>query len=204
MTSVYEVKTKHTEQVLKDFLTFKEAAKHIHMTFRLVMIGICGITLAIMGKGGTMTYIFSVLAAIILCFAAVRKKLAFNGLSKKDLNYQSQCEIEFTFGQGEFRVNNPDNGGEQRLRYGEITYIYQDEKYYYISVNNEDLHMLPRADFTMGNAENFGKFLEGRTDKTLQPVKIPWKTKFAILKQALIEKRADADRKRAEAEKKKK
>ena len=41
MTPVYEVRTKHTEQVLKDFISFKEAERNAHITFRLVMLGIC-------------------------------------------------------------------------------------------------------------------------------------------------------------------
>ena len=49
MTSIYEAKTVHTEQMLKDFITFREAAKNRHINFQLLMIGGCAATLAVIG-----------------------------------------------------------------------------------------------------------------------------------------------------------
>ena len=68
-----------------------------------------------------------------------------------------------------------------------------DDNYFYINVNNEDLHMIPKGDFTMGTPGEFREFMERKTEKLFQPVKLSWKAKFFILKQALEDKRNDAD-----------
>lgn len=193
MTSIYEAKTVHTEQMLKDFITFREAAKNRHINFQLLMIGGCAATLAVIGKGGAVTYIFGVVAILFVGFALVRKRIAFSKLAKADVNYQTQSEIEFVFGESGFRVNNPDAEKEQRIRYAEVTLMYVDDNYFYINVNNEDLHMIPKGDFTMGTPGEFREFMERKTEKLFQPVKLSWKTKFFILKQALEDNRNDAD-----------
>ena len=79
MTPVYEVRTKHTEQVLKDFISFKEAERNAHITFRIVMLGICDVTLAYLGKGSALTYIFGILAVLTFAFALARKLSAYAG-----------------------------------------------------------------------------------------------------------------------------
>lgn len=195
MTPVYEVRTKHTDQVLKDFITFREAARNIHITFRLVVLSICSLTLAALGKGTVLTYIFAVIAVIILAFTAVRKRIAFSKLAKADVNYEKKSEIHFIFGESEFRVDNPDAGDEQRIKYGEVEFMYADDNYFYINVNNDDLHMIPKGDFTLGDAEGFYDFFMHKTGKIFQPLKLSWKMKADIFKQALAETREENSKK---------
>lgn len=196
MTPVYEAKTVHTDQMLKDFITFRERAKNRHINFQLVMMGICSATLAVIGRGGPVTYIFGVIALLLIGFALIRKRIAFSKLAEADINYKTQHEIEFVFGEGEFRVNNPDAEKEQRIRYAEVNLMYADDNYFYINVNNEDLHMISKTDFTLGGPESFQKFMEQKTGQLFQPVRLSWKMKLFILKQALQEKREEAESKK--------
>ena len=187
MTPVYEVRTKHTEQVLKDFISFKEAERNAHITFRIVMPGICDVTLAYLGKGSALTYIFGILAVLTFAFALARKPIGVRRLAKADKNYQNQSEIHFIFGESEFRIENPDAGDPQRVKYGEVAFMYTDNKYYYINVNNEDMHMIPKEDFTLGSPEGFYDVIMDKTGKQLKPLKLTWKMKTSILKQAWME-----------------
>lgn len=196
MTSVYEVTTRHDRQMLKDFLTFRREVKKDSTIFRLIAMGIVAAVLAFSGRGRTLTYVCGVLAVLLLLLAAVWKRLELNGLAKKDLSYQKQCEIKFTFGENSFRVDNPENGGEQRIRYAEVPYMYQDKNYYYISVNNDDLHMFAKSDFTLGNAEDFADFMERKTEKEFQPVKLPWKTRLFLLKHRLAQQMTENEQKK--------
>ena len=65
--------------------------------------------------------------------------------------------------------------------------MYTDNKYYYINVNNEDMHMIPKEDFTLGSPEGFYDFIMDKTGKQLKPLKLTWKMKTNILKQAWME-----------------
>lgn len=185
MTPVYEVRTKHTKEVLKDFIAFREAVKKAHVDFRLFMLGVCSVTVAIMARDMKgFLYTFSVLAILFFGFLLIRKPLALSKLEKADENYQRQSELYFMFGESGFRVTNEDIGDEKRFKYGDIAFMYSDSKYYYINTNNEDLHMLPAADFVLGDPADFKEFVEHKTNQTIQPVKLPWRVKWGIIKQA--------------------
>lgn len=148
---------------------------------------ICDVTLAYLGKGSALTYIFGILAVLTFAFALARKPIGVRRLAKADKNYQNQSEIHFIFGESEFRIENPDAGDPQRVKYGEVAFMYTDNKYYYINVNNEDMHMIPKGDFTLGSSEGFYDFIMDKTGKQLKPLKLTWKMKSNILKQAWME-----------------
>lgn len=192
MTAVYEVRTKHTKQVLKDFIIFREAIRNIHINFRLIVLGICGITLAYIGKDiSKFSYVCLGFAALMFLFALVRRSWGVLKLGAADKLYQRQDELQLVFGEKEFHVNNLGTNEELHIRYGEVEYMYADDTYYYISVNNEDLYMLPKADFVMGTAESFYNFMMGKTKKEFRPVKISWKMKLDILGQGLLQVREE-------------
>ena len=185
MTPVYEVQTTHTEQMLKDFIAFRENIRNGHINFRLFMLGVCSVTVAFMARDMKgFLYTFSALAVLFFTLLLIRKPLAFSKLAKADEIYQNKAELSFVFGEKEFRVTNSLLGDEKRFKYGEIPFLYSDSTYYYISANNEDLHMLPFADFTLGDPESFREFIEHKTGKIIQPVKLSWKLKLGIMKQA--------------------
>lgn len=196
MTPVYEVKTKHTKEVLKDYINFKEAVTHSHVTFRLVMLGVCSLTLAFVGRDMAWAlYGGVILGVLFLVFAASRKTIAVSKLAEADTNYQKQSELHFVFGESEFRVENKDVGDQQRLKYGEVEYMYADDKYYYVNTNNEDMHVLPKADFTLGSAADFYDFMMHKTSKDFLPVKLNWAMKKGILRQAWQDMEEERDKK---------
>lgn len=199
MTPVYEVRTKHTKKVLNDFIAFREAITHSHVTFRLIMLGICSVTLSYLGRDikGIM-YTCGVLAVVFLVFAAVRRPIGVSRLASADKNYQNQSEIHFIFGESEFRVENEDAEGIQRFKYGEVEYMYTDDTYFFINANNEDLQMIPKADFSLGTADGFYDFMMHKTGRDFLPVKLSWRMKLGILKDAWgqMEEERDAKKKR--------
>lgn len=196
MTPVYEVRTKHTKEVLKDFIDFREDVAHSRVTFQLIMMGICSWTLAFVGREMNWALYGGIIVGIIFfAFAAVRKKIAVSRLAAADTNYQNQSEIHFIFGESEFRVENQDAGDEQRFKYGEVEYMYADNKYYFINANNEDMHMIPKGDFTLGSAEAFYDFMMHKTKKDFLPVKLSWSMKKGILRQAWHDMEEERDQK---------
>lgn len=205
MTVVYEVRTRHTKQVLKDFIIFREAIQNIHVNFRLIVLGICGLTLAYIGKDiSKFSYVCVGFAALMFLFALVRRPWGVAKLGASDKLYQRQDELQLLFGEKEFQVNNLGLNEELHIKYGEVEYMYADENYYYISVNNEDLYMLPKGDFTMGTADSFYNFMMHKTKQEFRPVKIGWRTKADILGKAFVQAREENRKANEEKEKNRK
>lgn len=196
MTSIYEVKTKHTKKVLEDFISFTYCMKANMIVGKLVVFATCFLLLAYISRGTTPMYVFGAIGILIIVFIFMRKKLAFQKLSKNDPNYQEQSEIVFTFGYSEFWVDNKEAAEVEHVRYAQITSLYVDDRYYYVGVNNEDMHMLPKADFTVGKPEAFEEFIGKCAGKEVKPTKVPFKQRYreALEKQKELDARREAER----------
>lgn len=182
MTPVYEVKTVHTKKVLKDFVTFTYLMKNPAMTAMIIVFAACFYTLAYIGRDRPALYIpCIILGTIVFLFALLRKYIAVGKLAKADPNFQNQTVIHLTFGEKEFTVEDAGQSGVQHLKYAEIAFIYADNEYYYISVNNEMIHMIPKGDFITGTSEEFYQFISNKTGKEIRPTKIPWKTRIQLM-----------------------
>lgn len=182
MTPVYEVKTKHTDKVLKDFIRFWYKMKSPGKTLMIVVFGICFYTLAYISRDKLPVVITCViLGTAVIIFAFARLKIIFRKLAKNDPNYQKQSDIDFVFGEREFTIEDGESEKPERVKYGEIAYIYTDNEYFYISINNEMVHLLPKKDFIRGTAEEFYNFITGKTEKDIMPLSIPWKTRLRLM-----------------------
>lgn len=200
MTPVYEVNTKHTRKVLEDFINFTYKVKYPRVTQNLVIMSICFAGFAYLVRGSAGMYVFAILALALFSFAMLRKKISFAKLAQADPNYQKQSEIHLIFGESEFRIENKEVQQEQRFRYPEVSFIYADDFYYYLSINNEDLQVIPKSDFVLGNYKEFYDFISEKTDKPILPTSIPWKVRIQMMKE-YRDVQAEARNKRQEEQK---
>ncbi|MGO5053758.1 YcxB family protein [Lachnospiraceae bacterium LCP25S3_G4] len=185
MTPVYKVKTKHEKEVLKAFIKLTYRVRHPKSTSRLCIFGIMLFFLAYAFNGTLGTYICAGLGGVFIVFAFTRQNIALRKLMANDELYQKQTEVQFTFGESEWVIHNGLSDPKQHIKYGEINVAYKDSQYYYLSVNNQELHVLPRKDFIQGDEEAFQDFLEGKIGEPLKPLNIPRKEKWRIFKEAL-------------------
>lgn len=182
MTPVYEVHTKHTRQVLEDFIDFTYKVKYPRVTMNLIIMAGCLGVFAFILRGGTAMYVFGALALAVLGFALLRKRIGVSKLAKADQNYQRQSVIQLKFGESEFRIQNEDEGQDQKVRYTEVSYIYGDNHYYYISIDNEDLQVIPKGDFILGDHTSFYDFISDKTGCPVLPTSVPWKVRIQMMK----------------------
>lgn len=192
MTSIYEVTSKHTKEVLKDFIKFTYKVKYPKMTYRLSLLAGCFILLAVafrdipVGSG-----ICGVIGFLVLIFTFNRHVIAAMKLAKVDRNYKNQSEIRFKFGPGGLAVENPEEDATVNARYSEISDIYKDKRNFFVAVNNEEVYVLPYADFKIGNTETFEEFLLVKTRKEMRDLNLPLMERL---------KRTNESRKRMERE----
>lgn len=155
---------KHSKKVLQQFIQFTYRINSPKAAFRMCVFASCFFLLAYAFRGGQAMYILCAIGLGIIAFAFFRKYIAFFKLAGNDPNYQSQADIYLTFGENEFTINQPEQK-EQHVKYKELSHIYEEEETYYLNINNEELHVLPKEDFTVGDAADFGKFIETKTGK---------------------------------------
>lgn len=205
MTPVYEVRTRHTKKVLEDFIGFTFKMRNPRMTAMIAVFGVCLYTLAYIARDKKGIWITClILGTLIIIFAFTRKKIAVSKLAKNDPNYQNQTDIHFVFGEKEFTVEDAMTDGAEHLKYGEIAYIYADDQYYYISINNEVLHMIPKSDFQLGSAEAFYQFISNKTKKDIRPTSIPWKMRIRMMMEYRDARAEAVERQQQEKKNKKK
>lgn len=182
MNIVYKVMTKHTRQMLRDFVRFTYRMNHPKATFRFCVLGVGFWVLAPFFKGSMQTRILvSAFGALIIIFAFTRHLIAAAKLEKNDEYYQKQTEITFLFGHAELLVQIGDDKQEIQemheiheihIKYGEISHAYKDKRNYYLWINNEDVQILPRASFGE-NEEAYEAFMSQKMGKEIVSLSLP-------------------------------
>ena len=205
MTPIYEVHTKHTKQVLKDFIRFSVRINSPSVMFRLSIFALCFYTIAYILRNTSIVavVITRILGTLLLGFALFRNQISFMKLAKEDKDYQQQSEIKMIFGHAEFIIYDANHPQGVHVQYGEVSQLYGDDTNFYIGVNNETLHVVPKRDLVQGSPEKFYDFLQNQTGKQIMPTVIPWKTRIAMMSQ-YRDQQYEIRQAKAEEEKKKK
>lgn len=202
MTPIYKVRSKHTKEVLKDFIKLSYKVKNPRTGLLLCLFAGCFFILAVAFKTvPSAAWTCGIIGALILIFAVARHYIAFAKLASVDENYKNQTDICFTFGQGGFTVENAEHQGIEDERYGEISGCYKDKRNYFIAMNNEELYVLPFGDFNMGDPVEFEKFLCDKTKKQVIATKMPLRERIRIMN--TMRKAAEVEQDRKIKEKKK-
>ena len=206
METKFKVVTKHTKQILLDFIAFRNQIRAPRATFQLVMMGACFYTLTLIvlpEKLYTAAVILAIIGTLFVAFAFGRKYISFAQLKKVDKHYEVQDEIVFDFGNGGFDVVDELNG-IQHYRYSDVDILYKDKKYYYIGTKMDDLFLIAREEFVVGDSEEFEEFIERKTSEKVRLTKLPLKQQIQILFQARDIAYEERKRKREEKNQKKK
>lgn len=194
MVALYKVATRHTKQVLKDFIKFTYKVKNPKANLRLYTLAGCFFVIsAAYRELKTEMIVCASLGILILLFTFFRHEIAFFRLAKSDPNYKQQSEIIFSFDMGEFAIQTDGIVSPEKLKYSQITSFYKDSRNYYIGINNEELHILPYSDFQLGNVKEFSAFIKGKVKKEVVELKVPLKEQIRHGREAmkLAEKQHD-------------
>lgn len=180
MTPIYEVDTKHSKEMLYRFIDFDYKQRHARIPMHLIVFGMCCFTVAALlyrhyGEiGSSIPWICVGILLVLLVF--LRRPIAFLKLSTQDENYEKQNVIRFHFGHSEWTVKNEDQ--ISRIQYSEISGLYKDKKYYYISTKENELFLLPFQDFVKGEFKTFQEFVEQKSSKQTHDMALPFKEKY--------------------------
>lgn len=204
MTTVYEVQTKHTKDMLMNFIRFSYKVNHPKSAMRMLVLGIGALMIGVAAIGhhlGIMIGGFAVGGALLLLLL-FRRRIAFGRLSRRDPLYQNGGTVDTSFGQAQFLVRSAAQEKPAGYQYAEVDRCYKDKGNYYLLINNQDLQILPFQDFQVGSAAQFEDFLFRKTDKQVINLAIPFKEKLKMLNQARKQVEQNHDQQVAEKRKK--
>ena len=155
----YVVPIKRDEELLKIFVKFSNRVRHPRTTVYMTSIGAMLIALPIANKeialpGVVVCYIMGPLMMLLGLF---RHYIGVNMLKN---NPETKLGEEITYIFGNIDVKIEKNGELEKLgSYSRIYRLWEDEKVFYIGINEDDLVVLPKINFEASDASTFRDFI---------------------------------------------
>lgn len=212
MENKFKVVMKKNEEVLRDFILFRERANHASDKFKMIVLGIGLIVIGILAaKGGNAIAgsIIGIIGIVMVAFALFIHNIAVIRLKKADIAYKNQTELTYIFLNSGIYVYENEELTQCIKGYARVSCLYEDEKNFYVGIDNEDLFLLPKKAFTEGDTASFISFMETKSHEKSEflptTVKKRWILQRAKQKQAAeaYDARAAELRKQEKAKKEK-
>jgi len=200
MEVIYEVKTKHSDEMLKKYVKFQYNVLMPTKRFQSILTILVLAAVAVFMPGNFWKLILIVFTVIMILNVLTESMREVGGLKRSDPSYINQSVITYRFYQDRAEMESPEVKEKITFTYEDIAEIYRDETFYYIRIPSKGIHMFPRADITVGDSERFGEFLRSRTSLALQWADLNIKQRIAVMQKRKSE--YDKDRKAAKKGKK--
>ena len=170
MEAVYEAKTKHTDEMIKQYVKFQNNVNTPTKKLQSVLIAMCVLALMLLVPQKNFHILCMTVAALILLKAIAGDLFTASYLKREDENYKRQNDILYHFGNSGFHMENQADKESLRLSYQDIRALYQDEKFWYICMKGGELHMVGKGD-VLNYDGRFGMFLEKQSGLKLKNAK---------------------------------
>lgn len=170
----YVVPVKRDEKLLKTFVKFSNQTRHPRTTVYLVTVGAMLMALPIANKEIAVAgvIICYVMGALMVLMGVFRHHI---GVYMLKSNPQTKLDEELTYIFGNTDVKTEKNGELEKLgSYASIYRLWEDEKFFYIGINEDDLVVLPKANFEVGDVSTFREFILEKSGATFtwQPKRV--------------------------------
>lgn len=171
--SKYVVSTVRDKELLKTFVKFYNRVKHPRVTIYNLVVGGTLVALPIVQDGirqpgETICY---VVGTIMVLLALFRQYISVYMMkSKPETKYNAR--VRYLFGSTGIQLN--EEGEASRLgNYKKIYRVWEDEKNFYIGMNEDDLLVLPKQDFECGDVTTFREYIldKSRAEFCWKPAK---------------------------------
>lgn len=155
----YTVRTRRDVKMMKTFISFSNRVRHPRVSANMFILGALLIALPIITDG-------IALAGVVICYGmgallvlmALFRQYISVAMMRSDPQVKENEELVYLFGNSGIRVER-DGTTENMGYYKNVYRIWEDEKNYYVGMNEDDLLILPKADFTQGDAKEFREFI---------------------------------------------
>ncbi|MBQ6388767.1 MAG: hypothetical protein IJH90_03940 [Mogibacterium sp.] len=164
---MYQVVTKRDESVLKAFITFNYRVVHPKVFLRSILYAVVFFTFGFVSGETVFGLICYTIGTLCLCLALFRKYISLMLTKQDDTDYKNGTIFTYNF----------TNSGAQLLREDEpivtmknyrksVTSFFSDQNFFYLGINKDDLFILPKDRFVVGDPSDFEGFIQSKTGKT--------------------------------------
>ena len=187
----YVVYTKRDTELMKTFIRFDNWVRHPRMGVNMGLVGVLLLLVPVILKDtGTTGKIIAVcVGALLLSIALFRVHISVN-MMKGNPEVKENEEITYLFGNSGIWAQRID-GIEDMGYYKTVYHLWEDEDNYYVGLDNDDLLILPKANFKEGDSESFRDFLLDKSGAkyTWKPAKLLniWKNMLSQAHQKMDE-----------------
>lgn len=155
----YIAKVDRNEALLKLFVKFSNRVKHPRATLFMVSIGLMLIAMPIANKKIALAgvIICFIMGPILMVMGLFRHQIGVNML-KNNPETKLGEQLTYIFGNTDIKIGKED-GVEKLGSYANVYRLWESEKIFYIGINEDDLVVLPKADFVEGDVSTFRDFM---------------------------------------------
>ena len=185
--SKYVVGIRYDDKIMGTFVSFYNRVRNPRATVYLVMIGALMTALPLVNHDIALpgVVVCYVVGPILFLLGAFRDRISVH-MMKKDPNLNYNEELTYRFGNTGVEVEK--SGKTEYLgNYKKIFRMFEDEKHFYVNINEDDLLVLPKANFVEGDEATFREFIldKSRARFVWKPVRLDNKLKWAITRRRL-------------------
>ncbi len=179
----YVATVKRDEKLLKTFVKFSNGVKHPRTTAYMVLLGATLTALPFVNKDIALVgdIICYVMGPILVLMGLLRHYIGVKML-KDNPGTNLGEELTYIFGNTDIKIQK-NNEIEKLGSYAKVYRLWEDEKHFYIGINEDDLVVLPKADFESGEVATFRDYILEKSGAifTWKPTRIDRVIKNAII-----------------------
>ena len=185
--------------MMKTYVKFYNRVKHPRVTMNLLFAGVVLIALPIAADGIALpgVIISYVMGALLVAMALFRQNIAVYQM-KADPKVKENEKLSYLCGNTKIRVEN-EGKIETMGGYQDVYRVWEDERTYFVGMNEDDLLILPKDAFEKGEAKAFRDYILERTgaDFVWKPTGLVniCKNKWMQLQMKMASRREDEERK---------
>ncbi len=155
----YTVHIRRDTQMMKIFIKFTNRIRHPRVTFNLLATGVLLALVPTVIKGIALPgVVISYGMGVLLILMALFRQNISVSMMKNDPQVKENEEITYLFGDSRIRALR--DGREEDMGYYKNVYrVWEDERIYYVGMNEEDLLILPKDEFIEGDQKSFREFI---------------------------------------------
>lgn len=157
----FKIVTNRDKAMIKSFVVFLDNIKHRHVTIRLCIIGILMLSIVIFVPGNLIgILIFSILGILFLVFGIFRHSIATAKIYKTIYTDTEILINTYVFEDSGLNVYTNESLEKAGGSYKQIASFYENEKNFFILMNEDELYVLPKKDFVIGDVDEFRQYIE--------------------------------------------
>lgn len=155
----YIVRVTRDKKLLKAFVKFSNRVRHPRVTVYMVTVGVMLLALPFLNEDIALPgrIISFVVGALMVPFGIFRHNISVSMMAD---NPATKLGAKLTYLMGSTGIHVEEEGKVENFgSYKKIYRLWEDETFFYIGMNDDDLLVFPKADFERGDVGTFRDFI---------------------------------------------